>query len=226
MNHKELWEIITKDEKMSDEQAWDAIHFLREQAVVVLESNVGACKVILHNFDLYETGIAKSLRTLLERGPWKIPVNPVEVLQAAAEERQQQAGTCCPIKLDHDHVQAAKMICTNPVTIISGKAGCGKTTVVSQLFRAAVLRGSCEKQDIQKDCADYENDTGGCLQSQDDEDEQRPIQSDNEILLTAPTGRAASLLSKKTHFKAYTLHQVQIYTNTVHLAVQESLCFC
>lgn len=269
MNRTELCEILTKGEKMSDEQAWNAIHFLKEHAVVVLDSPCsGICKVVLQNFDFYETGIAKCLRTLVERGPWNIPVNPEEVLQAAAVERQQekiqnseetanhpvedspsvpvptnmpdllvngkaspsvksefklaqnplsacpelQAGTCSPIKLDQDHVRAAEMICANPVTIISGKAGCGKTTVVSQLFRAAVLHDCYEQQDIQKACADCENDSGGSLLSQLEEDERRAIQSDKEILLTAPTGRAASLLSKKTRFKAYTLHQVQIST--------------
>lgn len=202
MVNEKLWEILTKNEKMSDNQAWDAIQFLREQGVVVIDSD----KVILHNFDFYETGIAECLKTLVESGTWKIPVNPVELLQAAAEERQREAGTCCPMKLDQDHVQAAKMICTNPVTIISGKAGCGKTTLVSQLLRAAVQHDSCDTQDIQEDRPDSEN---------DNEDMQRLIQSDNEILLTAPTGRAASLLSKKTKFKAYTLHQVLLYAQTL-----------
>ncbi|XP_029016931.1 DNA helicase B isoform X2 [Betta splendens] len=257
IERQDLCKILTRGELMSDEQAWEAIYFLKEQAVVVLPTG----KVVLQKFDFYETGIAESLRSLSEQGRWNIPVNPVEVLQAAAEERQQEkiknakeatshpvedsksvsvstnipdlpsndkAGplvksepeldqnppfgdpeqqtiNSSPIKLDQDHIQAAKMICANPVTVISGKAGCGKTTVVSQLFKAAVQG--------QKASSDSENDTAGSPLSEL-EDVNRAIQSNEEILLTAPTGRAASLLSKKTQFKAYTLHQVlHKYTN-------------
>uniref|UniRef100_A0A3Q1H634 Uncharacterized protein n=1 Tax=Anabas testudineus TaxID=64144 RepID=A0A3Q1H634_ANATE len=260
LNENELREKLTKGEKMSDDHVWEAIDFLKEQTIVVLDKRL----VVLFNFNEYETGIANCLRKLVERGPWNIPVNPVEVLQAAAEERwrdnikkseeatshpvegspsvaaptnqpdllscekespsvksedqiarnpscafpEQQSATCSPIKLDPDHVQAAQMICANPITIISGKAGCGKTTVVSELFRAAVMRGSWEQQKTHEAWGGNENDTGGSPLSWPDEDERRPIQSDKEILLTAPTGRAASLLSKKTKFQAYTLHQV------------------
>uniref|UniRef100_A0A3Q3JID7 Uncharacterized protein n=1 Tax=Monopterus albus TaxID=43700 RepID=A0A3Q3JID7_MONAL len=219
-------------EKLSSDQVSEAISFLSDERVVDVPEKT---KVVLHNFYLYETGIADCLHTLVDRGQWNIPVNATEVLYAAAVKRQQekkqngnaspsvqsdtnttqrpssassdqQAGTdsgLSPIKLDQDHVQAAKMICANPVTIISGKAGCGKTTVISELFKAAVL---CEQEDIEKACADFENDTGGSLEW--DDPTQPAILSEKEILLTAPTGRAASLLSKKTKFHAYTLHQV------------------
>uniref|UniRef100_A0A8C8IY32 DNA helicase B winged helix domain-containing protein n=1 Tax=Oncorhynchus tshawytscha TaxID=74940 RepID=A0A8C8IY32_ONCTS len=104
-----------------------------------------------------------------------------------------------PVDLDPDQVRAAKMICFNPVTVISGKGGCGKTTVVSLVFKAA-LQQSPEKE-VRKACWDFENDSLGseAWEEADGED---------EVLLTAPTGRAASLLTKRTCFKAYTLHQV------------------
>ncbi|XP_058629436.1 DNA helicase B-like isoform X2 [Onychostoma macrolepis] len=86
------------------------------------------------------------------------------------------------IELDEDQVRAAKMICTNPVTVISGKGGCGKTTVVSLVLKAAMQKQT----------------------SKSDSDE-KPLL---EVLLTAPTGRAASLLTKRTGFTAYTMHQV------------------
>lgn len=246
MVQESLSNFFNESKKMSHEQVWEAIHFLKTQSVVVVDNH----KVVLQNFHLYETGIAKCLKSLVDQGPWTIPVNVTEILQAAAEERQwekmqnsdppttqpvddgpsvstsseQQAGLdsdLSSIKLDRDHVQAAEMICGNPVTIISGKAGSGKTTVVSQLFRAAVLHGCQEQRDVQKTSADYANDTGGSSEwddppvaprslSEPDEDKCRSVKSEEEILLTAPTGRAASLLSKKTRFKACTLHQVQI----------------
>ncbi len=86
------------------------------------------------------------------------------------------------IELDEDQVRAAKMICANPVTVISGKGGCGKTTVVSLVLKAAMQKQT----------------------SKSDSDGKPPL----EVLLTAPTGRAASLLTKRTGFTAYTMHQV------------------
>ncbi|XP_064796995.1 DNA helicase B-like [Oncorhynchus masou masou] len=136
-----------------------------------------------------------------------------------------------PVDLDPDQVRAAEMICFNPVTVISGKGGCGKTTVVSLVFKAA-LQQSPEK--VRKACWDFENDSLGSeaweeagaweeealsqsLLSQlegEVKDEKKKsssswvLQGEDEVLLTAPTGRAASLLTKRTCFKAYTLHQV------------------
>ncbi|XP_064815597.1 DNA helicase B-like, partial [Oncorhynchus masou masou] len=63
-----------------------------------------------------------------------------------------------PVDLDPDQVRAAEMICFNPVTVISGKGGCGKTTVVSLVFKAA-LQQSPEK--VRKACWDFENDSLG-----------------------------------------------------------------
>ncbi|XP_031676616.1 DNA helicase B isoform X1 [Oncorhynchus kisutch] len=135
-----------------------------------------------------------------------------------------------PVDLDPDQVRAAEMICFNPVTVISGKGGCGKTTVVSLVFKAA-LQQSPEKE-VRKACWDFENDSLGSeaweeAEALEDEalsksllsqlegevkDEKKlsswVLQGEDEVLLTAPTGRAASLLTKRTCFKAYTLHQV------------------
>ncbi|XP_062278706.1 DNA helicase B [Scomber scombrus] len=242
MDKDALCQHLRNTARRSDEQAWSAIHFLREQDIVVLVKG----KIALMDFHLYETGIAECLSSLVDHGPWNIPVNATEVLHTAAEDRQQKkmqtsenATTSSvedrpsvveptnisskssesseqqaeanpdisPIKLDPDHVRAVEMICTNPVTIISGKAGCGKTTVVSSLFKAAVPQISCEQQKIHEAYEDYKNDTGMSFESEDPE-ERPDIKSKEEILLTAPTGRAASLLKKKTCFPAYTLHQV------------------
>ncbi|XP_006633635.2 DNA helicase B [Lepisosteus oculatus] len=122
-------------------------------------------------------------------------------------------------ELDPDQVRAAAMICANPVTVISGKGGCGKTTVVSLVFRAALKGLPSEEEEVRKACEDFENDCGASeewntfsevpSQAQDKTgkeavDSQEPIR----VLLTAPTGRAASLLKKRTGLSAYTLHQV------------------
>lgn len=121
--------------------------------------------------------------------------------------------------LDPDQVRAAEMMCDNPVTVISGKGGCGKTTVVSLVFKAAMQQQTSDMEEVSKACKDFQNDSqdssDGPLPDQSmeeqegtskkgDGDEEKPI----EVLLSAPTGRAASLLTKKTSFTAYTMHQV------------------
>lgn len=132
--------------------------------------------------------------------PKDVPVSPINGdAESSNTDRNilqsQSSDLLSPIKLDQDHVRAAEMICANPVTVISGKAGCGKTTVVSQLLSAAVAQSNLGPQEDSPTKAGHGFETGGMLQI-------------NEILLTAPTGRAASLLKKKTSFPAFTLHQV------------------
>ncbi|XP_016130261.1 DNA helicase B-like isoform X1 [Sinocyclocheilus grahami] len=170
-------------EKMQQWKIEDAgFLFLHKHGVLIQENN----KVALHNFFSYEKGIAECLRALIEGEPWMIHLDVKEVLQRAAMERLKEMApddlNDSAIELDEDHVRAAEMICANPVTVISGKGGCGKTTLVSLVFKEAM-----EKQT-----------------SKSDGDEKPPI----EVLLTAPTGRAASILTKRTGCTAYTLHQV------------------
>ncbi|XP_042555076.1 DNA helicase B [Dipodomys spectabilis] len=110
------------------------------------------------------------------------------------------------MELDQDQVAALEMICANAVTVISGKGGCGKTTIVSQLFKCLQ---QLEEREVEKACEDFEQD-------QDvPEDwvtftEQSKLSMDKaiEVLLTAPTGKATGLLREKTGLPAYTLCQV------------------
>lgn len=114
------------------------------------------------------------------------------------------------VQLDQDQVAALDMICAHAVTVISGKGGCGKTTIVSQLFKHIEL---LEEREVKKACEDFEQDW-----DVPDEwmtfTEQRQLQAGKaiEVLLTAPTGKAAGLLRQKTGFDAYTLHQVKPFT--------------
>ncbi|XP_026090199.1 DNA helicase B-like [Carassius auratus] len=120
------------------------------------------------------------------------------------------------IELDPDQVRAAEMMCTNPVTVISGKGGCGKTTVVSLVFKAAMEQQTSDREEVLKACEDFQNDSQGSSNgllsdvhkekkdNESSDSDEKPV----EVLLTAPTGRAASLLTKRTGFTAYTMHQV------------------
>lgn len=110
-------------------------------------------------------------------------------------------------QLDQDQVAALEMVCSNAVTVISGKGGCGKTTIVSHLFKHIEL---LEESEVKKACEDFEQD-----QDVPEEwitfTEQSLLKADKaiEVLLTAPTGKAAGLLRQKTGFSAYTLYQVK-----------------
>ncbi|XP_004675979.1 PREDICTED: DNA helicase B [Condylura cristata] len=109
-------------------------------------------------------------------------------------------------QLDQDQVTALKMICSNAVTVISGKGGSGKTTIVSRLFKYIE---QLEEKEIKKACEDFEQD-------RDVPEEWITFTQENlqkadksiEVLLTAPTGKAAGLLRQRTGFSAYTLCQV------------------
>lgn len=110
------------------------------------------------------------------------------------------------VPLDRDQVVALETICTNAVTVLSGKGGCGKTTIVSRLFKHVE---QLEEREVQQACEDFEQDQGASEEWLDFP-KQSPAGVDKaiEVLLTAPTGKAAGLLRQKTHLPAYTLCQV------------------
>ncbi|XP_036025530.1 DNA helicase B [Onychomys torridus] len=110
------------------------------------------------------------------------------------------------VPLDQDQVVALEMICAKAVTVLSGKGGCGKTTIVSHLFKHVE---QLEEKEVQQACKDFELD-GDASEEWFAFPKQSPAVVDKaiEVLLTAPTGKAASLLRQKTDLPAYTLYQV------------------
>ncbi|CAM4474709.1 DNA helicase B isoform X1 [Caretta caretta] len=122
-------------------------------------------------------------------------------------EQVSDIETTSEAEVDPDQMKAVEMICSNPVTIISGKGGCGKTTVVSCLFQ---YLKQVEKE-VASACNDFEKDLDASAEWHTfNHFCQENICTKNflNVLLTAPTGRAASLLNEKTELPAYTLHQV------------------
>ncbi|NXT46932.1 HELB helicase, partial [Pluvianellus socialis] len=117
-------------------------------------------------------------------------------------------GNQSKAEVDLDQVIAVKKICANPVTIISGKGGCGKSTIVSCLFRHLK---QLEKE-VEAASKDFEEDLDASEEwntfDHHSESENMSTKKILNVLFTAPTGRAASLLSEKTKLPAYTLHQV------------------
>nr|XP_009670068.1 PREDICTED: DNA helicase B [Struthio camelus australis] len=124
------------------------------------------------------------------------------------EEVKSTSGTQSKAEVDLDQVIAMEKICSNPVTIISGKGGCGKSTIVSCLFR------HLKQVEIEVEAAskDFEGDLDVSEEwntfNHHWESETTCTKNLLNVLFTAPTGRAASLLSEKTRFPAYTLHQI------------------
>uniref|UniRef100_A0A3B3QFQ9 DNA helicase B n=1 Tax=Paramormyrops kingsleyae TaxID=1676925 RepID=A0A3B3QFQ9_9TELE len=177
-----------REDRPEDEHR-EAVYFLRTQGVVAITMST---RVALRKLYTYETGIANCLEQLLSRSPYSIDLDAKEVLR-------KDTNSGIEMDLDLDQVRAAEMICANPISIISGKGGCGKTTVVCQVLKAAMEKLRRAKEEVKNAPQDFETIT---------EAPQEPISDKVEVLLTAPIGRAAALLTKKTEFKAYTLHQV------------------
>lgn len=177
---------------IQEESTWEALAFLRKHEVLNGEKE----KIALRNFYEYEKEIAECLCQLMEGEPWEIDLDVRKVLQSdmQSDGPMHEESKVTSMKLDPEQVRAAEMMCANAVTVISGKGGCGKTTVVSRIFKAAM-----EQQ--KKNGENYDSTSEEGEQKENDD---KPV----EILLTAPTGRAASLLTQKTCFTAYTIHQV------------------
>ncbi|KAJ7411444.1 DNA helicase B [Pitangus sulphuratus] len=124
------------------------------------------------------------------------------------KEVESVPGNKTNAEADLDQVIAVEKICSNPVTIISGKGGCGKSTIVSCLFRHLKQM----EKEVEAASKDFEEDLDA---SEEWNTFDHPWGSENmhakkclNVLFTAPTGRAASLLNEKTQLPAYTLHQI------------------
>ncbi|NXA45104.1 HELB helicase, partial [Nothocercus julius] len=127
------------------------------------------------------------------------------------KEVESSSGTQSKAEVDLDQVTALEKICANPVTIISGKGGCGKSTIVSCLFRH-LKQMEKEMEEVEAASKDFEGDLDASEEwntfNHHWESENTCTKNLLNVLFTAPTGRAASLLSEKTRFPAYTLHQI------------------
>uniref|UniRef100_A0A8C5QN27 DNA helicase B n=1 Tax=Leptobrachium leishanense TaxID=445787 RepID=A0A8C5QN27_9ANUR len=183
------------------ESAWDALKFLKDEGVVVSERQM----FFLHNLYKYEKDIATYIHQLLTK-PWGLDFEPDEVLKAAQVQQPAEPQVSSHEKpdlpvLDEDQKKAVRLICSKPVTVISGRGGCGKTTIVSHVFKALIGK---ESEEVEMACQAFESDEWDCKNMWIGP----KIEGRESVLFTAPTGKAASLLRKKTGLHAATLHQV------------------
>ncbi|XP_040200000.1 DNA helicase B isoform X2 [Rana temporaria] len=216
--------------EMSAESAWEAIGFLKEEKIVVIEQE----RVFLYNYYFYEVDIAEFITKLVMKKALNPKVEGNDVLGGDHTSQREEKLFCLgsqtlvhefsdeqirnlqindfmteenhPMELDAEQQRAARMILANPVTIISGKGGCGKTTVVSRVFKAVMQE---EKDEVEKACKALEDDMDASEEWDFNAMTPSCKHSDvHRVLLTAPTGKAASLLRKKTELPAATLHQI------------------
>ncbi|XP_062913854.1 DNA helicase B isoform X1 [Mobula hypostoma] len=225
--------------EISIESEWDSLNFLKESKIIVIEKK----RVYLEHLYNYEKEIAMCIKDLVDKPPWHISLNVEEVLRSAFTPPQMECFSKGKefestedserVNLDPDQIRAANMMCENPVTVVSGKGGSGKTTLVSLIFKAAVKNMHiAEKEELLQACEDLEQDQSAPeywdiptskIPNADQVEKQNVSKA--TVLFTAPTGRAASLLNKKTGFPAYTLHQVIWNFNSIQRSKEKQAVF-
>ncbi|NWT78607.1 HELB helicase, partial [Lanius ludovicianus] len=232
----ELARFVSKH--MSIEHVWQSLEFLKDQSVVIRDKKLvflphlykSEKDIAMYVGDLLSNhtwkldvdvkkilSISEASREAVDN---KISINQAhEMKENNADNHNGEnhfpekdvgsmPGVQRKAEVDEDQLIAVKKICSNPVTIISGKGGCGKSTIVSCLFR------HLKQMEIEVEAAskDFEEDLDA---SEEWSTFGHHLESENmyakkvlNVLFTAPTGRATSLLREKTQLPAYTLHQI------------------
>ncbi|NXM15956.1 HELB helicase, partial [Ploceus nigricollis] len=232
----ELARLVSKH--MSIEHVWQSLEFLKDQNVVVREKKLVFLPHLYksekdiamyignllsnHTWKL-DVDVEKILS--ISEAPRESADNKMSITQAREIEEnnpdnhngenhfpEKEVGSTFGIQskaeVDKDQVIAVKKICSNPVTVISGKGGCGKSTIVSCLFRHLTQM----EKEVEAASKDFEGDLDASEEwntfDHHWESENMYAKKYLNVLFTAPTGRATSLLREKTQLPAYTLHQI------------------
>ncbi|NXO22894.1 HELB helicase, partial [Cisticola juncidis] len=232
----ELARFVSKH--MSIEHVWQSLEFLKDKNVVIREKKLvflphlykSEKDIAMYVGDLLsnhtwklDVDVKKILR--VSEAPRETVDNKMNITQAHGMEENNPdnrtgenhfpgkevgsvSNTQSNAEVDEDQVIAVKKICSNPVTIISGKGGCGKSTIVSCLFRHLKQM----EKEVEAASKDFEQDLDASEEwntfDHHSESENMYAKKYLNVLFTAPTGRATSLLREKTQLPAYTLHQI------------------
>ena len=126
------------------------------------------------------------------------------------------------VRSDPDQLSAARKIADNPITLISGRGGTGKTEVVTSVLNAAEEQITRRRADetIDEDPVHIDgahtndNSRSGDVsvtrsRRETSPREEKPrVMSNGPILYTAPTGKAAGVIRKRIKRRAFTIHQI------------------
>ncbi|NXU18263.1 HELB helicase, partial [Pardalotus punctatus] len=224
--------------QMSIEHVWQSLEFLKDQKVVIREKkrvflphlyksekDIAVCVGDLLSNHTWKLDVDVKKILSISEASRETADNKINITQThemkennldnhngenhfPEKEMGSMSGIQSKAEVDEDQVIAVRKICSNPVTIISGKGGCGKSTIVSCLFRHLKQM----EKEVEAASKDFEQDLDASEEwntfDHHWESENMYAKKSLNVLFTAPTGRAASLLSEKTQLPAYTLHQI------------------
>ena len=121
------------------------------------------------------------------------------------------------VRSDPDQLLGAKKIASNPITLISGRGGTGKTEVVTSVLNVAeelIARPAKATDDdgIDEDeaamLAILDSPDGDSRRESPSREKKPRVLSNGPVLYTAPTGKAASVIRKRIKRNAFTIHQI------------------
>ncbi|XP_067676548.1 DNA helicase B-like [Haliotis asinina] len=204
---------------------WEqALAFLNENAVTICEIEVDHVKIFLKHLWYAERDTARAFAAVLENGSSR----PLEMDVDLSSDDFDSTRT------DADQWTAIHLMVNSPIAVLSGKGGCGKTSVVTKLLSHACVR-SGNASELDENSEDEDEDTCRTPSKQDrsgtgdatfnvtqaeseamtedgnQEETETPLSKTRlgqKVLLTAPTGKAANLLGRKARLKSCTLHSV------------------
>ncbi len=105
---------------------------------------------------------------------------------------------------------AIRALSEHPLVVLNGRAGAGKTQVVSAYIKAVLqkLKGQGPGAPTQQAASQVRNSQFGLGSSTQRTQAVPKPKEKTQVLLTAPTGKAASVLEKRIRIPAFTLHSV------------------
>lgn len=174
-----LAELLTEASKLLEIKSFDPIaqvvNVLQKHGKVVVDGETAA----LANIYRTEVDIARTMKNLVERRQEQKDENYSEKqIASAIEDAEEQLH----IKYDATQKEAISNALNNPISILTGGPGTGKTTIINGILLALRKLADIPTSALYSD--------------------------DPPFLLAAPTGRAAKRMSEITGITAKTIHRL------------------